>query len=234
MSGIDAERFATVAYLAAIAAAIALVASRFLPAPVDGMPRSQAPLPAFLGYSAGVIAILSAIAALVSEPSAEAAALVACVGLVVFAVLVRCGVVAAFGSATLSGGALAALVRFSVFACLAAFAVAAIAGGNGDDRLAALAFQLMVVVGALLLIVMVGRTEAGMRVSAALNAAVTHLARELAFAKSVRNTAGCGVVSMLVASLLPHPYSEPFAVIAYAAFIAAAFGLIVECRRLQA
>ena len=220
---------------AGIAAAIALVASRFLPAPVDGMPRSQGPLPAFLGYSAGVIAILSAIAALVSEPSAEAAALVACVGLVVFAVLVRCGVVAAFGSATLSGGALAALVRFSVFACLAAFAVAAIAGGNGEHhRLAALAFQLMVVVGALLLIVMVGRTEAGMRVSAALNAAVTHLARELAFAKSVRNTAGCGVVSMLVASLLPHPYSEPFAVIAYAAFIAAAFGLIVECRRLQA
>jgi len=234
MSGVAAERFATVAYLAAIAAAVALVAARFLPAPDDAAPGSQAAFPVFLGYSVGVVAILSAIAALVSEPAAEAGALVACVGLVVFAVLVRCGVVAAFGSATLRGGALAATVRYTVFACLAALVVAATAGGNGDDRVATFAFRLMAAVGALLVVVMFGQTDAGMRVSAGLAAAVTRLARELAFAKSVRNTAGCAVVAMVVASVLPQPYSEPFAAIAYAAFVAASIGLIAECRRLRA
>jgi hypothetical protein len=233
MSGVAAERFATVAYLAAIAAAIAIVAGRFLPAPDDAA-RSQAPFPLFLGFCVGVIAILSALAALVSEPAAEAGALLACIGLVVFAVLVRCGTVAAFGWATLRGGPLAAMVRYAVLACLTAFVVAAISSGTGEDRDAILAFRLMVVVGVLLAVVMFGRTEPGTRLSAALGAFVARLARELAFAKSVRNIAAIAVLSMLVAGVLPQPYSEPFAAIAYAAFVAASFGLIVECRRLRA
>jgi hypothetical protein len=235
LSGAGAERFATTAYIAAIVAAVSLAGMRFFPA-TEIPPRSaipQPPFPIFLGYAAGVIAGLSIVAALVAQAGAEALVLVAAFGLIVLAVLVRSGRVGAFAAALSAGGVLAATSRYAVLVAVCALTFAALTGSAGEGAVL-FGYRLAIVAALAIAISLLAPTRAGtvaLRSYRRLIRRLDALARRLVFQRSASNAAIVAVASIAVASLLPPPFSEPFAIVAYAAASIAALNVALECRR---
>jgi cobalamin synthase len=91
LSGADAERFATTAYLAAFFAAIALAIEQVL-AKADRPEQRSSSTATFvtvLGWAAGILVLVCAVAALVSKPGGEIAAIIAGFALVLLAALAR-------------------------------------------------------------------------------------------------------------------------------------------------
>lgn len=236
LSGDAAERFATVGYLAAIFTAIALIATRFLPPADERSGPDRPPFPLFLGYSGGIVFFLAVIAMLVSDPGAEAFALTAAVLLVFFAVLVRCGKVSAFAAALARGGFLAAVTRYAAVLGAAVLALAALIGDAQLETLGTLGYRLMAVATCAVAVSLLAPTKVGIRVQSgwiAFVATLDKLAHAFVFERAAAYGAIVSVAAMLPASLLPQPYSEPFAVAAYVAAVAAAIGVSLECRRLR-
>jgi peptidoglycan/LPS O-acetylase OafA/YrhL len=93
LSGADAERFATTAYLAAFFAAVALGIEHFL-VEADRPEQRSSSIPTFptiLGWAAGILVSVCVVAALVSNPFGAILAIVAGFALVLFAALARNG-----------------------------------------------------------------------------------------------------------------------------------------------
>jgi amino acid transporter len=91
LSGADAERFATTAYLAAFFAAVALAIEHFL-AEADRPEQRSSSKPTLLtilGWAGGVFVLLCVVAALVSKPGGEIVAIIAGFALVLLAALAR-------------------------------------------------------------------------------------------------------------------------------------------------
>ncbi len=236
LSGEAAERFATVGYLAALFAAVALAAARFLPPSTEQLALGAPAFPTFLTYGGGIVLFLAVVAMLVSDPGAEAFALAGAVALVLLAVLVRCGSVAAFAATLARGGFLVAATRYAAVLTVAVLGLAALIGGDELETLGTLAYRLMVVATCAVAVSLLAPTKFG----AALRrgwvvsvATLDRLAHAFVFERTAAYAATVAVAAMLPASLLPQPYCEPFAVGAYVAAVAAAVGVAMECRRLR-
>ena len=237
LSGAAGERFATAAYLAAIFAAAALAVGRFLPKTDSEESRSAvAAFPAFLGNSIAVIIFVSIIAAFVSQPGAEAFALAACAVLVVVAVLRRRGVTAAFNAALTRGGTIAAATRYAVLITVCALAIGSLLGGYTAETVVTFAFRVAVVATLLIATSLVMPTKAGILLQNAYARtirAMDRLTRAFVFERTASYAAIVAVAAIVPATFLPPGYTEPFAIVAYAAAVAAALGVAMECRRLR-
>lgn len=237
LPGAAAERFATTAYLAAMFAAAALAIGRFLPSGGPGESARAFPaFPAFLSYSIGIVIFLSIVAGLVSQPGAEAYALAACAALVVIAVLARCGTITAFNAALTRGGIIAAALRYAVLVAACALGLAAMVGGYTADAIVTFAFQVAVAATFLIAASLLMPTKAGIFVQKTYVrtiAMLDRLARSFVFERTASYAAIVAIAAIVPASFLPAAHGEPFAVAAYAAALAAAFGVAMECRRLR-
>lgn len=229
LAGDAAERFATTAYLAAIFAALALAAARVLPAPAaENASESAAPLfPAFLAYAIGITFLVTVVAALVSLPGAETFALVAGAALICATILARSGALAAFNSALMRGGALIAASRYAAFIGVLALALAAIAGGEAAESIVRGAYRLMLLAGFFVAASLLAPTGAG-DWGRTIWQSVTAF-----FDQGTLVAATVTVAAIVTTSVLPAPYSEPFAIAAYVAAACAAVGVGMECRRLR-
>jgi hypothetical protein len=237
LSGETAERFATTAYLAAIVAAVALAAGRFLPVASQESAAVPVPVfPKFLAYSTGLAFFLSLAAALVSQPGAEALAIIACFALVFLAVLVRCGTMAAFNTRLVRGGFIEAAIRYAVLFGISALAIAGLVPSDAVDSLTKFAYRLMILATLLLCVSLIAPTRAGLwvqRSSVRTVAWLDQLADAFVFERTVSYAAIVAVAAIALASLLPAPFAEPFAIAAYTAAVCAAVGVAMECRRLR-
>lgn len=237
LSGGAGERFATTAYLAAVFAAGALAIGRFLPkADAEATASEVPPFAAFLGNSVAVIIFVSIIAALVSQPGAESFALAACAVLVVVAVLRRRGVIAAFNAALTRGGTLVAASRYAVLVAVCALAMGALLGGYAAETMVIFAFRVAVIATLLVAASLVVPTKAGIWLQTTYSRTIRsldRLTRAFVFERTASYAAIVAVAAIVPATLLPAGYAEPFAIVAYAAAVAAAFGVAMECRRLR-
>jgi hypothetical protein len=237
LSGEGAERLATTAYLAGIFAAIALAIQRFLPAAADE-PRaiSAHAFPAFLAFFFGVAVFLGAGTALVSQPGAEALVFVGCFGLVVLAVLVRSGTVAAANATLVRGGVTVAATRYAAVIGVCALAFAALLPSDPAESVANIAYRLMIAATVFVAASLIAPTRLGLfvqRYYARLFRLLDRLAHEFVFERTASYAAVVGVALLIPASLLPGRYAEPFVIVAFGAAVAATFGVAMECRRLR-
>lgn len=237
IAGPDSERLATTAYLAAIFAAIVLVAQRFLPAPADER-TTPAPikLPSFLGFLFAVLLLLVAAAGFASDPVAEALLFVACIAFVTLAILSRTGALGFANASLVRGGFAVGATRYALAFAVCALAFAAFLPAEQAGAAANVAYRLAIVATVFFAFSLFASTPAAAsarRHYGVLMLHVDRLGRELAFARTARYAAIGAAIVLIPASLLLAPYSEPFAVGAYLAAVAAAFGVAMECRRLR-
>ncbi|HET6275275.1 MAG TPA: hypothetical protein VFE16_04970 [Candidatus Cybelea sp.] len=229
LAGDGAERFATTAYLAAIFAALALAVQRAIPiTDEEGVSSAPAaPFPTFLAYAIGIAVLLTLVSSLVSLPGAESFALVVAVALVVASALARSGALAEFHAALVRGGLLVAASRYAIAIGLLALVIAAFAGGEASESIVRIAYRLVLLATLFVAASLVAQTSAGE------SARVLWLRTTAFFDRGILVAAVAAVAAMVVAGILPAPYSEPFAVAAYAAAACAAIGVAMECRRLR-
>jgi len=237
LSGAAAERFATTAYLAAIFAAVALAIGRFLPSTVPQESAVSSPaFPAFLSSSVAVVVLVSVAAGLVSQPGAEGFILAACAVLVFVAVLARCGAIAAFNAALTRGGVVVAASRYAVLIAVCALAIGAVFGGYTGETIVTFAFQVAVAATLLIAASLLMPTKAGtfaQKTYARTTALLDRLTHAFVFERTASYAAIIAIAAIVPATFLPAGYNEPFAIAAYAAALAAAFGVAMECRRLR-
>jgi hypothetical protein len=236
LGGEAPERFATTAYLAAIFLAVVLVASRLLRGGVTAGTGAGAAFPSFLSYSVCVAIFLSVGATLVSQPGGEVLATFACVALIVAVAAVRCGAVASLNGALVRGGFLAAASRYAVLGTVVAFGIAALTGGDAGETFTKFAYRLMVLVAMLIVASLLAPGIIGVWLRRNFERSVATLdryMRALVFERTATSAAFAAVAAMLVASIVPVGFAEPFAIIAYLAGAAAVVGVAMECRRLR-
>lgn len=229
LAGDEAERFATTAYLAAIFAAIALGVQRAFPISDEANEHAAnvAPFPVFLAYAIGIVIVLAVLASLVSLPGVEAVAFVAGIALIGVTVLARSGAFAVLHTALVRGGPLVGISRYTLALSVLALAGAALIGGEASESLAKIAYRLAAIAAIFVAASLLAATPAGAAARAMVLRASDFLDRGTFVAPAV------AAAAIVAASLLRAPFSEPFAVLAYAAAACAAFGLAMECRRLR-
>lgn len=231
-----AERFASTAYVAAIFAAIMLVLRRFGP-PVEDSRPARIVLPAFpqlLGYALGLTILLTAASSLVTDANGELRMLGYCCAAVAIAAVGRAGSFARLHATITRTGRIRAVIRYCVLVAVAGLAVAAQLPPEIAEFFSALAYDAAALAALLLMWVLVGETPLGAvagRSYAAGASAVEQLSGDRVFARTIEVAAFVLVISILIASILRRPYSEPFAAVAYVAAIFAAIGVAMECRR---
>jgi hypothetical protein len=238
MSSEDAaERFATVGYIAAIFAAVALASQRLLgwDRPID-VPSHLPPFfPRFLAFSIGVALAVFLLYACVSQPGSELLILIIALVLVVVAGLARSGTIAAMHAAIMRGGLLLGATRYAVAGAICALVIAAFAPADIADDAAGFAYRLILVAGVFLAASLVAASRLSAWIEAAYVRALSALDRRalmLTFQRSATYAALAAAAAIVLASLA-EPLAELFAILAYAAAVACALGLAMECRRLR-
>lgn len=233
LSGADAERFATTAYLAAIFGALAIAARRFLP-DVEPPPRSgdpELPFPAVFKFVVGIVALVGFGASFVFDPVYEGIALAACFGLVGVAALVRAGTVRRTAALLAGGGAVAATRRYAVVVCAVALATAALLAPQDSERYAKIGYALAVIGVVTVAASLLYSAHPRMR------AAVTRVTAMLATPASGSVYSACAtyagaaaVLAMLFALVLSGEQSERFATVGYVAAVFGAVALAAKWR----
>lgn len=229
LAGDGAERFATTAYLAAIFAALALAVQRAIPIPDEAAEplASAAPFPTFLAYAVGIAVLLTVVSSLVSLPGAESFALVVAIALVVASALTRSGTLAEFHAALVRGGLLVAASRYAIAVGVLALLVATFAGDEASESIVKIAYRLFLLATLFVAASLVAQTSAGEWFRA-------RWLRTIAFFdRGILVAASAAAAAMVAAGILPAPYSEPFAIAAYASAACAAVGVAMECRGLR-
>lgn len=237
ISGEGAERLATVAYLSAIFAAIVLLVQRLLPAaPDESGPAWTPTFPSFLTFFMAVALFLGAAAALAAAPGGEALLVAVCAVLVALAVLSKNGTLASVNDRFAQGGMLAQGTRYAVAVAVCALALTALLPADAAGVVASFAYALAIAATMLLAISLFSATPPGAALLARYGRFVGTLDRltvRCVFERIARYAAIAAAIVMIPAGVLLAPYSEPFAVIAYLAAVAAAFGVAMECRKLR-
>ncbi|HVR46363.1 MAG TPA: hypothetical protein VMT95_06970 [Candidatus Binatia bacterium] len=230
VSGADAERFATTAYVAALVAALILAVKWFLrDAPVSGVSRPRGAIfPAAFTFTSGVGALLLLGAAFASQPGSELLAVAACFGLVVAAALVRGGAILSVNAKLLHGDRLSVATRYAVVAAVVALAARALLSSNVGEGFVRLAYAAMVIATVAIAASLIAPTAAGAtlrrgyaRASSALRAPQS----PRVFARMAQYAVATAVAGLILASLLPEAYAERFTTTAYLATIFAALGI---------
>jgi hypothetical protein len=236
VQGTDAERFASTAYLALTFAAILLIAKWFVPAARDERPASlRIPtLPVLLASLLGLGAILAAGAGLVADPSAEVRALAYCLAAVGVAAVGRAGVFTRLRATLARGDRLEATIRYATLFSVVALLFAAQLPQQIGDVIAAFAYGGGLVAAVALAFALVAPTPLGSHIRNACGEGlrtIEGLSSDLVFARMIDVSVVTMVASIAVASLFRPPYSEPFAMVAYASALFAALGVGMESRR---
>jgi hypothetical protein len=235
LSGSEAERFATTAYLAAIFAALAFTARWFLPADRN----DRAPSPPLLPFPAGltfglIVTLLLAIgAAFVSDPGAEALIIVFGFGAVGAIALVRAGAARALHDALLRGGRLPATTRYAALAGVLGLAFAAFLQPDGAEALVKTGYFAAVLAAMSVLVSLVGRTRAGGALGQTFARAarlLTTPASEVVFTRTADYAAASALFSVVLAIVVREPNAERFATTAYVAAFFAALALGMKWR----
>jgi hypothetical protein len=229
VSGADAERFATTAYVAALAAALLLAIKWFLPeAPAGAFSRARGPVfPAAFSFASGVGALLMLGAAFASQPGSEVLAVAACFGLVAAATLARGGAIAAVNAKLLHGDRLSVATRYSVVAAVVALAARAVLS-SGNEGFARLAYAAAVIATVGIAGSLIAPTPAGAALRRGFAIASSALlARQSAriFARTAQYAVATAVAGLILASLVPEPFAERFTTTAYLATLFAALGI---------
>jgi hypothetical protein len=233
----DAERYATVAYLAAIFAAIVLSirlgTSRLAQDCASRRPPklSIPSFPATLGLTAGVIILLTAATAFASNPGAEVQLIVLCLVAVGVAAMGRAGAFARWGSGLRQGGPLATATRYAGVVTLVALALAALLPIEVADFFAKLGYAAACVATVGFFALVFAPRPGGIWVRRTY-AAGLETSGSAIFQPVIRYAAIALVTAFFIASLLPRWLAEPFAVIGYLAAAVATICLGAECRRM--
>jgi hypothetical protein len=143
---------------------------------------------------------------------------------------------AAFNASLTSGGIIVAASRYAVLLAVCALAIGALLGGYVADTTVTFAFQAAVAATLLIAASLLTPTKAGIFVQktyARTIAVLDQLTRAFVFERAASYAAIVAVAAIVPATFLPESYREPFAIAAYAAALAAAFGVAMECRRLR-
>jgi hypothetical protein len=235
ISGADAERFATTAYLAALVAALILAIKWFLPdSGADDARHARGPLfPAAFTFASGVGALLLLGAALASQPSSEVLAIAGCLGLIAAAALARGGAIATLNARLRRGDRLSAATRYAVVAAVAALAARALFSSHIGDGVAQLAYAAIVAATVAVAASLVAPTAAGAafrRGVAKADVALRAPESSRVFARTAQYAVATVVAALLLASLLPESYAERFTTTAYLATLFAAFGIGMRWR----
>jgi hypothetical protein len=235
LSGADAERFATTAYVATIVAALVLAIKWFLRAASPNAPeRAPGPIfPVIFTFAAGVAAFLLLGAALVSQPGNEVLAAAACLGLIAIAALVRGGAVVALNAKLARGDRLFAATRYAAAAAAAALAASALFSSQGAAGFAKLAYVAAVVATLALAASLIAPTRAGAFIERTYLAGSELLkdpAGSWVFARTAEYAVATAVAGLILSGLLPPPYAERFAATAYLATLFAALGIGMSWR----
>lgn len=236
VSGPDAERFATTAYVAAIVAAIALAIKWFLPAAsAVASPQlvSRPAFPAVFTFAIGVAAFLALGAAFVSQPSAEMLVVAACFGLIGAAALVRAGAILRLNDKLVHGNRLSAATRYAVFAAAAALAAAGVLSSQDSESLAKFAYAAIVLATMAVAASLLAPTRAGAfgrKIYGQAARLLQNPASSVIFARTAAYGASTAVVALILTSLVPQPWAERFATTAYVATVFTALGIGMKWR----
>jgi hypothetical protein len=229
---IDAERFATVAYLGAIFAAIVLTVrlgtSRLVISPRK---LSTPSFPAALGFAAGVIVLLTAAKAFASNPGAEVQMIVLSLAAVGIAASARGGAFAWMRAGLRQGGPLATTARYAAVAALVALVLAAVLPIEVADFFAKLGYAAACVATIGFFVLIIAPTPAGIWAYRTYAAGLESSGAAV-FQPVIRYAAIALVAAFSIASLLPGWLAEPFAAIGYVAAVVATIGLGAECGRM--
>ncbi len=235
LSGPDAERFATVAYVAAIAAVIVLALKSLLPrnAPrVSGRVVGHT-FPAVFTFTLSVAALLLIGAAFVAQPAAEALSVVAFVAAIAAAALVRGGALCALRTSLARGDRLTAATRYAAAAAVAALAAAALLSSQQADSFAWLAYVAAVVAAVTVGASLIAPTSAGdmLRRTYVRGAEVLQLPESAGvFARTTQYAIATAVVALALASLSPEQYAERLSTTAYLALLFGALAAALSWR----
>ncbi|MFY9720159.1 MAG: hypothetical protein WAK16_10990 [Candidatus Cybelea sp.] len=237
----DAERYATVAYLAVIFSAIVLAIRVILTLRLAALAQdcaSRSPrmlsipsFPATLGLAAGMIILLTAATAFTSNPGAEVQLIVLCLVAVGVAAMGRAGAFARWRSGLRQGGPLATATRYAGVVTLVALALAALLPIEVADLFAKLGYAAACVATVGFLALVLAPRPGGIWIRRAY-AAGLETSGSAIFQPVIRYAAIALVAAFFIASLLPRWLAEPFAVIGYVAAAVATICLGAECRRM--
>jgi hypothetical protein len=238
MGGDAGERFATTAYLAVIFAAVALALERLFPQPREPIARpAELSFPVALFFTLALVVFVGIVAALVARPGAEAQIFIVCFALVLVAALARSGAIAAMNAALLRGGAVAAVMRYAVAFGIAAIALVPLVSADAAEAAARTGYRAFLFATLLFAWLLFAPTALGVRLRSRFANELTQLdalGQTLLFQRITTWAAIVAAGALVVASLLRNAFAEPLAVTAYVAAAAAAFGVVMECRRLRA
>lgn len=236
LSDVDAERFATTAYLAAVAIALALAVRTILPAREMRIAKSLPPFPAILAYSATTIVLVGIGAAFVADPGAEATIFTGFALLIALLGFIRSGAAARVFGWLVRGGVLSGTINCAALLLVVAIAGAAWATPENAEAPAKLAYAAGLALLAALTVSQFAATRFGrdLRAAAARTGALlVSPASAAVFATAARYSAATFVVSVLLALVSSEPTAERFATVAYIAALFAA-GTAVMTWRLRA
>ena len=227
LSGAGAERLATTAYVALIFAALALVVQRLLPSAkrIESAAVGPAPFAASLTFLLVVGGLVTAGAALVSEPAAEGAAILVCFALIGAVSFVRSGGAAAFHARVVRPGALSATKMYAALAIVLGLTLAAILPSGSGEGFVKLAYFALVLATLAVGIALGADKPATLRMRARFASGRNLLhspAGAWVFGRTATYAIATAIASIAATVFLPHPYAERFATTAYIATILAA------------
>lgn len=226
--GMAAERFATVAYVAAIAAAIAAVVRWFLPAIPSARPAVGPLFPRIVAFALGLALLIVAGAAAASQSAAEVRVVALCFGIAGAAALVHGGAFSAVRRRLTDANYLTVAIRSCVIVALCSLGAAALFAGEATDALAKLAYASAFVAATLVTASLAAALRAGALATRGYSEARRLLATPAAadvFARAAWYCVAAIVGGFALASVLPAAYAERFATAAYLASLIAAFAI---------
>ena len=231
-SGADAERFATTAYLAAIVAALALMLRWFV-REVHPPQGERGPLfPAILTFVLWLAFFIGAGITLGSQPGAALPTIVAAFGLIAIAALVRGGALLKLCTKLSGGDRLSAVTRFAVAAAITALVAGVLLGSAHSEALAQIAYLSAIVATTAVAASLIAPTHAGSVAQRLYDQTVERgvtPANASIFAQTTEYAVATATAAILLASLLPQPYSERFATAAYLAVFFAILATAGRC-----
>ncbi len=227
LSGAGAERLASTAYVALIFTVLALVVQRLLPSAKSTGSAAARPPPfaASLTFLLVVGGLVTAGAALVSEPAAEGAAILACFALIGAISFVRSGGAAVFHARVVRSGALSATKTYAALAIVVGLLLAAILPSGSGEGFVKLAYFALVLAALAVGIALGADKPATLRIRARFASGVSLLrspAGAWVFGRTATYAIVTAIASIVATTFLPHPYAERFATTAYIATILAA------------
>jgi hypothetical protein len=222
----DAERLATIVYLAVIFAAVTVTALYFVPAgaTVERKRPLVITLPTALQSGALVAIILVAGAFFAGEPGAEALLLLACAALTAITAYAGDGLFRRLSTELAAGGTLAALRRYSVLAGALALVLAMVVPAETRAVVVGVACWAVVAATIFLSVSLIGRTGFGRFMMPVFKVAPTWM-----FERTTGYAAYACAGALLVAWLWPQT-AQISALSAYVAIVIATIGVAVEIR----